>query len=187
MLSLGEGVSVVCEPDSGLYNGLNQALGLIDSDFFAVLPSGDRCTASYWETIQEMMTLECDALFGSLLHLRLGRVLTADPSAMRERMALPHPSTVLRTDWVKKNGGFNTHYRIAADYDLLSRYLQLNPRVIVTDRVLVEYEGGGMSEKNTVLAYLEEEHIRMNIWDCDALSAMRRLNRLVEAARSIRA
>ena len=61
----------------------------------------------------------------------------------------PHPTLFLRRSVIERWGGFDTSYRIAADYDSILRYFgRGNIRPVYIPRVLVKMRLGGESNRS---------------------------------------
>jgi hypothetical protein len=61
----------------------------------------------------------------------------------------PHPTFFLRRSVIQQWGGFDTGYRIAADYDAMLRYLvKGNIRLAYIPEVLVKMRVGGESNRS---------------------------------------
>ena len=61
----------------------------------------------------------------------------------------PHPAFFVKKDVYNKNGVFDTGYHIAADYDLMIRFLwKYNISTSYLPEVLVNMSVGGKSNKN---------------------------------------
>ena len=64
------------------------------------------------------------------------------------RMPLCHQTLFVKTDLLKKIGGFNTDYKIAADYDHLVNLMLLKPRYVRVNKIFVSFRIGGISDNN---------------------------------------
>ncbi len=157
---------VYCQDDS-LYEGLNQGLRYCTGEFFQVIGAGDRLRANTLNYIldSEAKSAHVDSLFFAVNHSQTNRELIPNPQELSLRMACPHPGAVLKTAKVRELGGFDTTYRIASDYDLISRYVKVYGKVMYTSQVVIDFEGGGLSERRAVEAFIEEELIRFRIWE----------------------
>jgi hypothetical protein len=160
-----DGVKIISEPDASLYEGLNQALKHVDDGFFLIVGAGDTLVAGAVDFI--LSTVESnsnlDGFYFAVELARSGRVLMPRPSELMHRMACPHPGAVLSVSKVRELGGFDERYQIAADYDLLCRYVIAFGASGWSDRVVVSYMGGGMSDFRAIEGFLEEELIRMRV------------------------
>ena len=161
---LGAQAQLVSEPDEGLYDALNKGLaratgevvGLVHSDDLLADPQVLRDVAA---ALSDPLV---DAAYGDLDYVRrddTNRVVrhwVAGPFSPR-RLAWgwmpPHPALFLRRSVVERWGGFDTRYRIAADYDAVLRYFARGGvRAAYIPRVLVKMRVGG--ESNRSLAHI---------------------------------
>jgi glycosyltransferase len=60
-------------------------------------------------------------------------------------MASPHQATFVRADLLRSLQGFDTRYRIAADYDLFLRLKEHGTRWSLLESVLADFSLGGTS------------------------------------------
>jgi len=159
-------VKVICQQDSSLYSGLNQALTWVEGDFFLVLGAGDTLEPGEIDFIYQTV-IQNASLEGFYFAVRLaksGRILTPKPSEINVRMACPHPGSVLNTQKVRSLGGFDERYQIASDYDLLCRYIKKHGASGWSDQFIINYKGGGLSDQRALEGFLEEELIRLRVW-----------------------
>ena len=159
-------VKVIAKPDSCLYEGLNQALIEVSTEYFIVVGAGDILAPNTLELIQKTARENpaLDSIFFAVLNLSSGGLLLPRPNELAFRMACPHPGAVLKTNMARAIGGFDLKYEIAADYDLLSRFILRFPFCGWIDHTVVNYMGGGLSDRRAVEGFLEEELVRVRIW-----------------------
>lgn len=164
-LSQDPSVKLVFSSDSSLYEGLNQAIPYIDSEFFMVLGAGDTIESQAFSRALNLLRLNtsADAAFFSVFHRGINARLSPSPRDLPKRMSCPHPGAVLRTNLVRKLRGFDLTYKIASDYDLICRYIKEYPRCIVCDEILVNFKGGGISSRSPEGPY-EEYLIRYRVF-----------------------
>lgn len=149
--------SVVSEPDSGIYDALNKGVLRATGDVIGVLHADDLLVdpqvLSYVARVFEQTS--ADAVYGDLLYVNRN-----DPNRVirhwragqfsREKLAKgwmpPHPALFIRRSLYEGLGLYDTRYRIAADYELILRFL-LRPQTITVylPRVLVKMRVGGVS------------------------------------------
>ena len=61
----------------------------------------------------------------------------------------PHPTLYVRREWYERIGGFDTHYRIAADYfSILQLFSQPGFKAVHLPQVLVKMRLGGASNRS---------------------------------------
>ena len=61
----------------------------------------------------------------------------------------PHPTLYVRREWYQRIGGFDTRYRIAADYfSVLQLFSQPDFNAVYLPQVLVQMRAGGVSNRS---------------------------------------
>jgi glycosyltransferase involved in cell wall biosynthesis len=166
---------LVSEPDGGLYDALNKGLALAGGEVVGFLHADD--VYAHEAVLERIAARFADpavgAVYGDLEYVwnarpgRVARRWRSRPFAPRLLGAgwmPPHPTLYVRGDWYRRIGGFDTRYRIAADYHSVLRLFAepgLNPAYL--PEVLVRMRTGGASNRS--LAAL----VRKSREDLDAL------------------
>lgn len=169
-------IKIACINDSSLYEGLNQAIALCNSDWMMVLGSGDTLCNQAMEVILHNIDQYplANAFFFSTKHTKNDFIIYPNPNEIHLRMACPHPSSLMKVNEIKQLNGFDCSYKIAADYDLISRYLIKYETYLVNNEVIVNFKGDGISELKALEGYLEEELIRSRIWNSTQIAICER-------------
>jgi glycosyltransferase involved in cell wall biosynthesis len=151
---------LVSEPDKGIYDALNKGLALATGDVVGVMHSDDFFADErvLGDVANAFADPNVDAVYGDLEY-----VAAANPSHvvrhwragpyLPDRLAWgwmpPHPTLFVRRELIERWGGYDTRYRIAADYDWMLRYLghaKIRPQYV--PRVLVKMRTGGASNQS---------------------------------------
>lgn len=148
---------LVSEPDRGIYDAMNKGLALATGDVVGFLHADDvyphpGVLAKVARAFQDPAIEACH---GDLLMLAPGpdrRVLRGwrsspfKPGAFRYGWMPAHPTFFVRRSLYARLGGFDLGYAIAADFELMLRFLERH-RVVSTylPEVLVEMRAGGAS------------------------------------------
>ena len=109
----------VSEKDNGVYNAMNKGLDLCEGDYVLFLNSGDYLSAN--NAIEEIYNeLDSDIVYGNLyVRTSKGAYLKRYPSKLDGRYfkyeALPHPSSFIRTELLRKFK-YSEDYRIISDW-----------------------------------------------------------------------
>ncbi len=152
-----EYLTLVNEPDRGMYDGLNQAIRMATGDIIALLNADDFYTGPdvVAHMVRAMEETGADAGWGDLVFVdrrnikKIVRRWKSSPYG-RGKFASgwhpPHPTFFVRRKIYETHGGFRTDFGSAADYELMLRFIERYkvsscyvPETVVTMRA------GGMS------------------------------------------
>lgn len=148
------------EPDRGIYDALNKGLALATGDVVGLLHADDLYT--HPQVLQHVAQAFADpsvcAVYGDLQYVRqhdttqVVRHWQSSP-ATASRLAWgwmpPHPTLYVRREWYQRIGGFDTRYRIAADYlSILQLFSQPGFKAVYLPEVLVTMRLGGASNRS---------------------------------------
>ena len=150
----------VSEPDRGIYDALNKGVRRATGDVVGFLHADDVYAHDgvLARVAQEFDDPSVDAVYGDLTYVDkadLGRVIRYWKAGefRRERLERgwmpPHPTFYVRRSVYERLGGFDTRYRIAADYDCVVRFLYVERiRALYIPEVLVCMRVGGASNRS---------------------------------------
>lgn len=157
----GVGAVVVSEPDEGLYDALNKGLSRASGEVVGLLHGDDVFAGP--EVLAMVSKAFADpavqAVYGDLEYvaqdnpdkvIRYWRAGEFVPAKLRYGWMPPHPALFLRRSVYERFGGFDTTYRIAADYDFVLRvFSQLRPEAVVyIPQVFTRMRLGGASNRS---------------------------------------
>lgn len=151
---------LISEPDGGIYDALNKGFSRSTGDIIGIMHSDDfyahervlECVASAFDDPA------VDVVYGDLDYVSKdepSRIIRRwrPGSFSHKKLAWgwmpPHPTMYLRRRVIDEWGVFDTHFRIAADYDAILRYLsrgKIYPKYI--PQVLVKMRVGGESNRS---------------------------------------
>jgi len=151
---------LVSEPDQGIYHALNKGLSRATGDVVGVMHSDDffADAAVLSDVASAFEDSSIDAVYGDLEYvakndphrvIRHWRSGEFSPARLAWGWMPPHPALFLRRQVVEQWGGYETRFRIAADYDAVLRYFGrggIRPAYI--PRVLVKMRVGGASNRS---------------------------------------
>lgn len=158
--SLNVRATLVSEPDDGIYDALNKGFARATGEIIGVLHSDDFFAD---EHVLEQVAMAfadsaVDAVYGDLDYVAkadTSRIIRHwcsgrySPSRLAWGWMPPHPALFLRRRVIERWGGFDTQFRIAADYDAILRYFaQGKIRTAYIPRVLVKMRVGGESNRS---------------------------------------
>lgn len=166
-------VKFVSEPDSGMYEALNKGIRMATGDIVALLHSDDMMfdTHTVSDVMRELERTGCDFLYADGLFVDAERTDKVVRNWIGGRYSkwkvrhgwLPlHPTCYIRREVMERLGLYDESYRIAADTDLLVRYLLENTlSVEYLKRYVVRMRMGGLSTDNSRRAKMWKEDIRV--------------------------
>lgn len=166
-------IKYISEPDSGMYEALNKGIRIATGDVIALLHSDDMMfdTHTVSDVVSEMKRTLCDFLYADGLFVDAQRTDKVVRNWIGGRYSkwkvrhgwLPlHPTCYIRRDVMTRLGLYDESYRIAADTDLLVRYLLENDlHVEYLKRYVVRMRMGGLSTDNSRRAKMWKEDIRV--------------------------
>jgi len=151
---------LVSEPDRGIYDALNKGIERASGDVVGFLHSDDLFADS--AVLSRIATAfadpTVDAVYGDLLYVRKDdptRVVRTwragefSPGRLAHGWMPPHPTLYVRRSAYQRLGGYDTSYRIAADYDCVLRLLGRGGLpVAYIPEVLVKMRVGGASNRS---------------------------------------
>lgn len=151
---------VISEPDKGPYDAMNKGIRCAQGDIIGILNADDvyydkNCICSVVKAFKEK---KVDAVFGNLVYVSLNdmdkvvRYYTSDSFTIN-RFAygiMPaHPTFFTYKKYYEKFGFYKTDYFIAADFELLARFLNTHKLSFsCLSKVMVKMRMGGMSTRN---------------------------------------
>jgi glycosyltransferase involved in cell wall biosynthesis len=172
----GHRVTIVSEPDKGLYDAMNKAIARATGDYLVFLNAGDVlpardtleqivCSVADGETLPGVLYGDTDVvnMEGHFMHhRRLQPPAHLTWRSFRQGMLVCHQAFYARTDLARETP-YNLHYRLSADVDWCIRVMKAAEQKHLTLRnvglVVVNYLEGGMSIKNHRASLKERFHI----------------------------
>jgi glycosyltransferase len=158
---------LVSEPDNGIYDALNKGIVHSSGDVIGFLHSDDlfennEVLAKVADSFQDAMV---EAVYGDLVYVRyddIGQVIRYwksghyDDDALSRGWMPPHPTFYVRRSVYERLGGFDTRYRIAADYDTVLRFLAIGKiRTDYIPEVMIRMRVGGISNRSIKSIFLK--------------------------------
>lgn len=169
----GDRLTVISEPDKGIYDAMNKGLRLATGDVVGLLNSDDFFTSDdALKTIADAYEqYGADAIYGDIHFVNdddLTKCVRYYSSAvfrrslMRYGMMPAHPSFYCKRSVYEKYGYFDTSYKIAADFESLLRFIYLgNIKTKYIKKDFVTMRTGGASTAGFASRKLiMREHLR---------------------------
>lgn len=150
----------VSESDGGIYDAINKGIKSATGDVIGFLHADDVLQNSevLCKVAAAFSDPGVDAVYGDLVYVARNNIdnvlrywrggIYTDKSFQHGWMP-PHPTFYVRRSIFERLGGFDTRYRIAADYDLVLRFLAVEKiRSIYIPEVMVRMRVGGISNQS---------------------------------------
>lgn len=151
---------VVSEPDRGIYEALNKGIRISSGDVIGLLHSDD--FYAHGKVIEKVadvfMKYNVDSCYGDLQYvdknddskvIRYWKSSKYRCGKFKYGWMPPHPTFFVKREIYEKYGNFNTDFRIAADYELMLRFLEKHKiSTHYIPEVLIKMRLGGTSNKS---------------------------------------
>lgn len=146
---------IVSEPDDGIYHAMNKGIKLSSGDIVAVLNADDFYASDtiVSNMIGFMLHNELDAAYGDLAYVkpnnsdqvtRFWKAGEYKRGAFYRGWVIPHPTFFCWKKFFERYGYFNEKFRVAADFELLLRFIEKHQiKVGYLPKVIVKMRTGG--------------------------------------------
>lgn len=163
----------ISEPDKGIYDAMNKGIKMATGEVVGMLNSDDfySNTNIISQVVKAFEDINVDAVFGDLVFVdpkNLNKVVRTysskgwHPKKFARGFMPAHPTFFVRRKYYDQLGFFKTDYKIAADYELLIRFLYVHKlRYKYLSLNMVTMRKGGVSSngiKSNII--LNQEIIR---------------------------
>ncbi len=148
----------VSEKDEGIYDAINKGISLSTGDIVGILNSDDIFSSQ--NIISDVVKIfieqpHLDSIIGNIAFIndkeKIVRVYNSKswrPDRFEYGFMPPHPSFYCKRELFHKYGGYKKDYKIAADYELLIRFLKTHQISYFQFNIIMVYMNlGGVSTK----------------------------------------
>ena len=145
------------EPDKGIYDAMNKGLRRARGRYITFLNSDDyyHDSGGLRQVVSRLDSSKADFSYGPVVILKLDGTRSATHPHVRpdlrnllKGMPFSHQSVLVRTDLMKKMGGFSADYPRSADYAFIMELLFAGRKAIRTEKDFVTFRMGGFSSQN---------------------------------------
>ncbi|WXT99916.1 MAG: hypothetical protein Ctma_0622 [Catillopecten margaritatus gill symbiont] len=166
----GKITQFVSEPDTGIYDAMNKGIALATGNIVGILNSDDFYASDHIveNIVNEFLVKNVDSVYGDLVYVsqdntnKVVRYWKSQPyqvGLFQQGWHPAHPAFFVKREVYKKYGVFNLDFKIAADYEIMLRFLEKH-RISVSylPEIFVKMRIGGESNKsikNIVKANIE--------------------------------
>lgn len=168
-----ESYKFVSEPDGGMYEAINKGIKMATGDIIGLVHSDDMLydTHVISDVVKKFEETGADFVYGDGIYVKssnLEKIVRVwrggDYHRWKVKLGwLPlHPTCYIRRDVMMREGLYDESYRIAADTDLLVRYLyRANMKVEYLHRWIIRMRMGGLSTDKTTRRLMWNEDLRL--------------------------
>lgn len=149
----------ISESDNGIYDAMNKGLSMANGDVIGFLNSDDFFTSNHVisQLISALEASQSDAVYGDVHYVEesdITRCVRYYSGARFRRWHMffgfqpPHPSFYCRKEIYEKQGGFDTSFKVAGDFENLLRIIYLGrikTTYVPTDCVTMRMGGASTS------------------------------------------
>jgi glycosyltransferase involved in cell wall biosynthesis len=170
--SFGKNISkFLSEPDNGIYDAINKGIRLATGDIVGILNSDDFFYDSnvIERVAEQFKESEVDAVFGDARFVdpvRTSKVVryysSKDFNTGKFKFGFmpAHPSFYVKRELFEKLGYYKVDYKIAADFELLVRFLYINKiKFRYLEMPFLSMRTGGVSNKSIISNYTLNKEI----------------------------
>ena len=160
---------IISEPDNGVYDAFNKGLKLATGDVIGFLNADDIFydNNSVKEIVNAFSNNETDIVYGNLNYVNEERKIIRNwiskpykKGLMKKAWMPAHPTLYCRKVIYDRLGGYNDSFKIAGDFELCLRFLEVNQvSSFYLNKKLVKMLVGGISNSGLIskwIVYKEE-------------------------------
>jgi len=150
----------VSEKDGGIYDAMNKGIAMATGEIIGFINADDFYASSYVlaKVVAALKNSSVDACYGDLCYVgqsdtstvvRYWKSTNFHRTAFEIGWCPPHPTFFVRREIYERFGGFDLTYRIAADFELMMRFLEVHQiRATYISEVLVNMRVGGTTNRS---------------------------------------
>lgn len=178
---------LISEKDGGIYDAMNKGIRMATGDVIGFINADD-----FYASPDVLQKVSCifndstiDACYSDLCYvdkndaskiIRYWKSSKFQPNTFERGWCPPHPTFFVRRDIYERFGGFDLSYKIAADVELMMRFLEVhNIRVKYIPQVWVNMRTGGTTNRSLNNIFKQNKEILRALKSHDLRSCIIRL------------
>lgn len=162
---------LISEPDNGIYDAMNKGIKLATGDIVGTLNADDfYASEDVLQTVKESFSnKEVDACYADLVYVKekninqVVRFWKSNPykqGLFKSGWMPAHPTFFARSSVYAKYGLFDLSYKIAADVELLFRFIERNKiKTLYIPKLFVKMRLGGTTNKSFKNIWVQNQEI----------------------------
>lgn len=159
---------IISECDKGIYDAMNQGFQMAQGEILMLINSDDLLARSdVFQMVADTFDKnpEADCVYGDLYYVSqdnisniVRRWKTGEQKPFRKGWLPAHPTFYVKREVYQKYGYFNLTYPLAADFELMLRFVEVHKiRMCYLPEYLVRMRLGGATSKNLRNIYLQDK------------------------------
>lgn len=181
-------ITIVSEPDKGIYDAMNKGIDLSKGEYIAFLNSDDYYENYALEVIEKNLDSDVDILYGNtfLIDQFDGKIFEkerekVEPIELIKGKMVPHTSSFFKSEVLKKNK-FDITYKIAADYKCVLNLYMNNATFKYINYRISNMDMGGVSNTQIIKVFYEICRIfnELNINDDELVKSLEKEYKMAE-------
>ena len=156
----------VSEPDGGIYDAMNKGIAKATGEIVGLINADDWYEEDAIEKVlQAFEKTEADVLHGGMFIVKekgegFVKSVTEDLGILSKGMLLNHPTVFAKRSLYEQHGGFDTSYRIVADWEMMMRWKSQGVKFTALDETLANFRMGGVSSEHLKRSFEEKHRVR---------------------------
>ncbi|WP_243374500.1 glycosyltransferase family 2 protein [Geotalea sp. SG265] len=162
---------VISEKDNGLYDAMNKGISMATGDVIGFINADDFYPSAHVlsEVAELFQNPQINSCYGDLCYVkqdnpeqvvRYWKSSPVPPNAFVSSWVPPHPTFFVRRHVYEKLGGFNLDFKIAADFELMLRFLNVAKiSTYYIPKTLVHMRLGGTTNRSLRNIWLQNLEI----------------------------
>ena len=172
---------IISENDQGLYFAMNKGLKLARGKYVGILNADDSYCDSVFDRIHEIILAEpaIDIVYGGIIDLgEDGREYYIDSQDLSKSMIF-HPTCFVSRSLYSRIGLFDTKYKVAADYEFMTRAKRLGAKFKGIREPLVFFSPGGYSSRQRYVSIRETLSIQKEVCGFNPFAMITKFTRIM--------
>ncbi len=155
----GKIITIISERDSGVYDAMNKGINLSSGDIIAFINSDDYYVSD--NIIEEMISIfssdeRIDGVYANIYYVKRydtehisRRWITGTRSSFIDGWHPAHPAFFVKKNIYDKYGRFNLQYKLAADFELMLRFIEVHHiNIKYYPHFIIKMREGGMTNNS---------------------------------------